>query len=68
MSTPGSTNPKSSLLGSIDVYTVMLGVSLVAVILAVTLLALEHARYSGQPKPSSAPAAQLSTSNHSLTV
>jgi hypothetical protein len=32
----------------------MLGISLVAVTIAVTLLALEHARYSGQPKPATA--------------
>ncbi len=54
MSKPDSTESQGSFLSRIDVYTVMLGVALVAIILAITLLAMELGRYNWETKPADA--------------
>lgn len=45
MSQPESTEIRVGILSYINVYTVMLGLSLVAVVLAIVLLTVELSRY-----------------------
>ena len=57
MSKPDSTDAQGSFLSRIDVYTVMLGVALIAIILAIVLLAMELGRYEWDTKAQQAPRA-----------